>query len=53
MANMTDWFPRNPATTMFRSFFALLDGIVYTLMSFLYHAPSFIPPEKIWVGGHT
>ena len=36
MANMTDWFPRNPATTMFRSFFALLDGIVYTLMSFLY-----------------
>lgn len=33
---MTDWFPRNPAITVFRMLFAMVDGIVYWLMTGLY-----------------
>lgn len=33
---MTDWLPRNPIVTMFRSIIAVIDQIVYTLMSYLY-----------------
>ena len=33
---MTDWLPRNPIVTMFRNIIAVIDQIVYTLMSYLY-----------------
>lgn len=36
MMNMTDWFPRNPVTTMFRLIFSLIDSVVYWLMTLLY-----------------